>query len=212
MPQNLNVFAMNMGELETEVLRKLWVNPSEDSNGFPSPSAFQKYTKYRIDKKLNKCYTEMVTMSRALRGWFIITLKANYSQYPVPLNCFGIDEVYYFDTATTYTPFDIYEEDLVESRLSSGWQTYPSTPICAYVGDRNKMKLKLGVAPAPNKDGTAPTFASGLVQSYQPYGVLEAVSGAAAPGSAANTYIDSSSPRLQLPWSYSWVSDDEPNR
>jgi hypothetical protein len=140
---------------------------------------------------LNKCYTEMVVMSRALRGWFIITLKANTSQYPVPLNCFGISEVYYFDTATTYTKLDVVEESLVEERLSPGWQTIASTPSVAFQGDRNKMIGKLGVAPAPVADGTAPTLGSGISTAYQPYGVLDAVSGDAAPTSSGNTYVDS---------------------
>ena len=187
----MNVHAMNLGELETEVLRKLWINPSEDSNGFPTATAFGKYPEYRLRKKINLVYSNMVTMSRALRSWFIITLKKNYTQYPVPLNCFDIGEVYYYSSATSYAKLEIYEEELLEDLLSPGWRSYSSTPQYCYVADRNRMLVKLGVAPAPNVDGTAITLGAGISSKAQPYGVTNAVSGSAGVGSAALTYVDS---------------------
>ena len=191
MPQNIDVHALNFGELETEVLRKLWINPQEDSNGFPAAVAFGKYSKYRIDKKLNKAYSDLVVLSKSFRSWFIITLKANYTQYPVPLNCFSIEKVYYFNTATTYHELKVWEETLIEEILLPGWMTTPSIPQYAYVADRNKMIVKLGVAPAPNTDGTAPTLGSVSNQSG-PYGVIEGVSGSAAPGSSNLKFVDTS--------------------
>jgi hypothetical protein len=190
MPKYINVHAMNLGELETEVLRKLWINPSEDSNGFPAAASFVKYTEYRVQKKINLVYSNMVTVSRALRSWFIITLKENYTQYPVPINCFDIGEVYYYSSPTAYTKLDVYEESLLEDMISPGWRSYPSTPQYAYVADRNRMLVKLGVAPAPNVDGTAITLGSGISSEVQPYGVTNAVSGSAGVGSAALTYVD----------------------
>ena len=162
MPKYMNVHAMNLGELETEVLRKLWINPSEDSNGFPAAASFIKYSEYRIRKKINLVYSNMVTAARTLRSWFIITLKENYTQYPVPANCFDIGEVYYYSSATAYTKLEIYEEELIEDLLSPGWRSYPSVPQYGYVADRNRMMIKLGVAPAPNVDGTAITLSSGI--------------------------------------------------
>lgn len=191
MPKYINVHAMNLGELETEVLRKLWINPSEDSNGFPATTAFGKYSEYRIRKKINKAYSDLVTMTRAIRSWFVITLKENYTQYPVPLNCFDIGEVYYYNSATNYTKLDVYEEDLIESMLSPGWRSFPSTPQYAYTADRNKMGVKLGVAPTPNIDGTAITLGSGVLNKVQSYGVSEAISGSANPDSGLLVYVDS---------------------
>jgi hypothetical protein len=196
MPVNINVFAMNLGELETEVLRKLWINPSEDSNGWPAPTAFGKYSEYRIKKKLNKYYSDMVCLARAVRSWFIVTLKNGYSQYPVPINCFDINEVYYFSSPTVYTKLDVYEEDLIETKLAPGWRSVPSVPQYAYTADRNKMMVKLGVAPAPNTDGTAPTLDSTILSSLQPFGAVDAVSGVAGPGSSNLTYIDSTGQNL----------------
>lgn len=191
MPQYINVHAMNLGELETEVLRKLWINPTEDSNGFPTATAFGKYSEYRIRKKINKAYSDLVTMTRAIRSWFVVTLKENYTQYPVPLNCFDIGDVYYYTSSTNYTKLDVYEEDLIESMLSPGWRSVPSAPQYAYTADRNKMGVKLGVAPAPNTDGTAITLGSGVLNKAQPYGVTEAISGAANSDSVALVYVDS---------------------
>jgi hypothetical protein len=190
MPRFINVHAMNLGELETEVLRKLWINPSEDSNGFPAASAFGKYSEYRIRKKINLVYSNLVTMTRALRSWFIITLKANYTQYPVPLNCFDIGEVYYYTSPTAYSKMDVYEEDLVESVLSPGWRSHPGIPQYAYVADRNRMGVKLGVAPTPSINGTAITLSTGILSRKQGFGVIDSVSGSAAPGSAALVYVD----------------------
>ena len=182
---------MNLGELETEVLRKLWINPSEDSNGFPTATAFGKYSEYRIRKKINKSYSDLVTMTRAIRSWFVVTLKANYTQYPVPLNCFDIGEVYYYTSPTLYTKLDVFEEDLIESRLAPGWRSNPGIPQYAYTADRNKMGVKLGVAPAPIVDGTAITLGSGVLNKAQSHGVSEALSGSASPNSGALVYVDS---------------------
>ena len=190
MPQYINVHAMNLGELETEVLRKLWINPSEDSNGFPATSAFGKYSEYRIQKKINLVYSNLVTLTRALRSWFIITLKENYTQYPVPLNCFDIGEVYYYTSATAYQKLEIYEEDLIEVMLSPGWRSYPGVPQYAYVADRNRMGVKLGVAPIPSTNGTAITLGSGVLARDQGFGVVDSVSGSASPDSAALVYVD----------------------
>lgn len=190
MPQYVDIHAMNLGELETEVLRKLWITTSEDSDGFSPDEAFVKYSSYRVRKKINKAYSDLVTFTRALRSWFIVTLKANYTQYPVPLNCFDIDQVLYFSTATTYTELKVYEESLIEERLSPGWRTVSGTPQYAYTADRNKMVVKLGVAPAPSVDGTAITLSSGVYSKARPYGGVEAVSGSAGIGSATVVYID----------------------
>jgi hypothetical protein len=183
---------MNLGELETDVLRKLWINPNEDSNGFPAPTAFGKYSQYRIRKKLNKAYSDMVTLAKALRSWFVVTLKANYTQYPVPLNCFDIDTVYYYSSATTYSKLEVYEEDYIETLLESGWRTASSVPAYAYTADKNKMVTKIGIAPAPSVDGTAITLASGVYNRDRGHGVIEAIKGSAAPGSANLVYVDSS--------------------
>ncbi len=192
MPQYISSHAMNLGELETDVLRKLWINPSEDSNGFPSSASFGKYSEYRLRKKINKAYSDLVVLTRALRSWFIITLKANYTQYPIPLNCYDIDEVFYYSSATVYTKLDVYEESLIDSQLLPGWRSTPSVPQYAYTADRNKMVVKLGLAPAPIADGTAIILTGGTLSKAQPYGAGEAVSGAAAPTSATLVYVDAS--------------------
>jgi hypothetical protein len=190
MPENIQIHAFNFGELKTEVLRKLWIDPSEDSNGFPTPTSFVKYSEYRIKKKINQAYSEIMALTRSLKSWFIIPLMANYSQYPVPISCFDISKVYYFSSATAYTELPVYNEDFIEEELSEGWRTTTSTPEFAFVADRNKMVVKLGVAPAPSTSATTITLASTLSQKAQPYGTIEAVIGSAAPGSATNKYVD----------------------
>lgn len=190
MPQYVDIHAMNLGELETDVLRKLWINPSEDSDGFPAAAAFAKYTQYRVRKKINKNYAELVTLTRALRSWFVITLSAGYTQYPVPLSCYDLDEVYYFSSATQYTKLEVYEESLIEELLSPGWRSVSGIPQYAYTADRNKMIVKLGVTPAPSTSGTTVTLESAVYSKTRPYGVLEAVSGAAGPASLGLVYVD----------------------
>lgn len=191
MPENIQIYALNFGELKTEVLRKLWIDPDEDSNGFPAATSFIKYSEYRIKKKINQAYSEIIALTRTLKGWFIIPLIANYSQYPVPVNCFDISKVYYYNSSTTYTELPIVNEDFLEEELLSGWKSAASTPEYAFVGDRNKMVIKLGVAPAPSTSATVVTLASTLSQKAQPYGTIEAVAGSAGVGSATNVYVDS---------------------
>ncbi len=190
MPQYVDIHAMNLGELETEVLRKLWINTIEDTNGFSPDTAFTKYSRYRVRKKINKNYTELVALTKALRSWFIVTLTANYTQYPVPLNCFDIESVYYFTSATVYDKLEVYEEETIEDMLLPGWRTMPNVPTCAYVADRNKMVVKLGVAPAPSISGTAVTLGSGVYAKTRPYGVVEGVSGVAGVASTGLVYVD----------------------
>ena len=190
MPENIHVFAMNLGELETDVLKKLWITVSEDSNGFAPDEAFVKYSRYRVRKKINQIYSEMVTQTRTLKSWFIIPLSAGYSQYPVPQNCYDIESVYYFSGATTYSKLTVYDEETIEDTLSPGWMTQTGTPCYAFVGDRVKMGIKLGVAPPPARSATAITLAATLDTMNQPYGALEAVSGHAMIGSGTNIYVD----------------------
>ncbi len=191
MPERVEIYAMNFGELKTEVLRKLWINPSEDSNGFPAATSFVKYSEYRVKKKINQAYSEIMALTRTLKSWFIVPLTANYSQYPVPVNCFDIFKVYYYSSAATYTELPVVDESFLEDELLPGWKSTASTPKWAFVADRSKMVIKLGVAPAPSSSATAITLASTVSQKAQPYGATEAVSGSAAPGSATNVYVDS---------------------
>lgn len=190
MPENVHIFAMNLGELETEVLKKLWISVTEDSNGFAPDAAFVKYSRYRVRKKINQVYSEMVAYTKSLKSWFIVPLTQYYHQYPVPLNCFDIESVYYFSSATAYAKLEVYDEETIEDILTPGWKTSPGTPQYAYVGDRNKMVVKLGIAPPPTATATAITLGTGLDEMTQPYGSIEAVSGHAGVGSGTNTYID----------------------
>src|SRR4030042_736579 len=190
MPENIQIYAMNFGELKTEVLRKLWINPNEDSNGFPAATSFVKYSEYRVKKKINQAYSEIMALTRTLKSWFIIPLVANYSQYPVPVNCFDVDRVYYFTSETAYSKLEVHDENFTEDELLPGWKSSPSTPEYAFVADRSKMVIKLGIAPASSTSATAVTLASTLGQKAQPYGAVEAITGSAAPGSGTNIYVD----------------------
>lgn len=191
MPENIAINAMNLGELETDVLKKLWIHFNEDTDGFAPATAFSKYSQYRVQKKINQVYAEMVVLTRSLRSWFIVPLKQYYSQYPVPTNCFDVETVYYFSSATSYSELEIIEDAYLEDQLLEGWRTTSGTPGYAFVGDRNKMVVKLGIAPAPAADATPITLASGRSKMDYPYGSTEAVSGSATVGSGATAYVDS---------------------
>lgn len=191
MSQYTDFHAMNLGELETDVLRKLWINASEDSNGFPAAAAFAKYSKYRVDKKINQVYSDMVIMTNAISKWFILPLVANYTQYPVPQGIYDIKCVYYFSSAASYVELDVEDEGIIEDLLNPGWRSYPSIPMYAYVGDSIGMRVKLGIAPASKTSATAITIAAGGDTVARPYGSVDAVSGSASPDSAATAYVDS---------------------
>ncbi len=192
MPENVYIHAMKLGQIETEVLKKLWIQFEEDSDGMAPDSAFQKHSRYRVRQKINQVYSEIVALTKSIKGWFIITLKANYYQYPVPLNCFDISKVYYFYSSTTYEELKLVDEDVIESNFLPGWRTMPSTPEYAFPADWSKMNRKLGVAPPPSVDGTAITLAGTILNRPTAYGPAEAVSGSANPDSGTNVYVDSS--------------------
>lgn len=191
MPENIYFHALNLGEIETEVLKRLWIQFNEDTNGHPPATAFSKYTQYRVRKKINQVYMETVVLLRSLKSWFVIPLKASYYQYPVPLNCFDLDKVYYFSSATTYSELKIIDEDIIEEELSPNWRTITSTPQYAFQADWAKMNRKLGIAPPPSADGTAITLVGTILNRPTPYGPAEAVSGSANPDSGTNVYVDS---------------------
>ena len=191
MPENIFFHALNLGEIETEALKRLWVQFNEDTNGHPPDTAFQKYSRYRVRKKINQVYMEVTTLVRSLKSWFIIPLTVNYYQYPVPLNCFDLDKVFYFSSATTYSELEIIDEDIIEEELSPNWRTISSTPQYAYQGDWVKMNRKLGIAPPPSSSATAITLTSTVLNRPTPYGPAEAVSGSASPASGTNIYVDS---------------------
>jgi len=192
MPQNLHIHAKTLGQLETDVLKKLWITVDEDGDGYPSPTAFSKYSQYRVRDKINEVYAKLCVFTKTIKSWFVVTLSANYHQYAVPQTCFDIERVYYFSSATAYTPLEVYDEPLIEDLLSPGWKTSPGTPLYAYVGDRNKMAIKLGIAPPPSVSGTAITLGSGVASRSAPFGVVEGVSGVASPTSGIEVYVDAS--------------------
>jgi hypothetical protein len=190
MPKHHWFFGMNLGQLQSAVLRKLWQQFEEDDDGSPyNPTvAFSKYSEYRVNQKLN--YTLALLGKFGVRSWFVITLKQNYSQYNVPPNCVDIEKVWYFSSATTYDELPVRERNELED-LIPGWMTYSGIPEYAYPADWFSTVRKLGIAPAPILDGTAITLGTGIYKQEGVYASGEGVEGSAGVGSATTTYIDS---------------------
>jgi len=191
MPQYNDYHAMNLGLLQSSLLRKLWINPSEDDNGWPADTAFLKYSESRINRKLNQYYADLVASAKCLHSWFILPFTANYSQYQVPIGIFDIDRVFMFTSSTCYEELKVHEESYIEEVLSPGWRSVSGIPAYAYVGDRSGMTVKLGFAPAPNTAATAITITSGGTTETRPLGGTDSVYGVAGVDSAATSYVDS---------------------
>lgn len=187
------VFGLTMGQIESEILHKLWVNFEEDEFGAPKVDevAFRRYAKIRVDRKINAYLTQIVGVTESLRTFCVITLKVNQGEYLVPDNCSHIQRVLYFNSATDYVELPIKERERLE-RLVPGWQTNPGTPEYAYPGNWSGTVRKLGLCPAPNVAGTSPTIVdSGIYQVTSPQGSRAAVSGVAGPTSNNMIYVDS---------------------
>jgi len=191
MPRYNDYHAMNLGLLQSSLLRKLWINPLEDDNGWPADTAFLKYAESRVNRKLNQYYTDLVTSTKCLQSWFIFPFTANYSQYQVPVGVFDIDRVFMFTSATGYEELKVQEEAYIEEVLSPGWRSASGTPEYAYVGDRAGMTIKLGFAPAPSTSATAVTIAAGGTTETRPLGGVDSVYGVAGVDSATTSYVDS---------------------
>lgn len=194
MPENLNVFAMNFGELEADVLRKLWIDFSEDDNGWPPDTAFSgRLTRTHVRRKLNQSLAEIGALARCNKGWFILPSKTNYGQYPVPQNVVDIvSPVYWFTSSTEYIELTVYDESDFDNALRlSGWRTETGAqPEYAYSGFTNRSQRYLGITPVPTADATAVTLNAAVLERAQLYGVSEAVSGSAASGSTSTKMVD----------------------
>lgn len=191
MTRTTDIHALNYGQMQSEVLRKLWVNALEDSNGFPADAAFVKYNRYRVGSKINQAYTDLCFAARAIRTWFVLPLKVGYSQYPVPDGVYDIEQVFLFQSATSYTELPVEELRYIEQRLQPGWMSYPGIPEYAYVGDKAGMTIKLGVAPASNFDATAITLAQRVEMTPGRYSSVDGIVGAAGAQSLPSYYVDS---------------------
>lgn len=191
MPRYNDYHGMNLGLLQSDVLRKLWINPQEDSDGWPADVAFLKYSESRVNRKLNQYYTDLVVTSKALTQWFILPFTANYSQYQVPIGIYDIDRVFVFSSATAYSELEVLDESQIEESLSPGWRSASGTPEYCYVGDRAGMTIKLGFAPAPSSSATAVTVGSGGTTETRPLGAADTVYGVAGVDSSGTSYVDS---------------------
>lgn len=187
-------FGMRLGQLEAEVLRKLWVQFTEDSHGHPSnPDVdFARYSQYRIRLALNGVAARIAAHADLVRTFFVITLKQNYREYPVPANMLRIENVYYFTSATQYTELEVYAFEEVE-RIHPGFLTETGVPAIAYQGLWGGVYRRLGVAPAPSADGTAITLASGVTSglAIAPFATAAGIDGSCGPGSTATKMVDS---------------------
>ena len=146
---------LNLGLLKYEVLKKLWILISEDSDGYPTGNSFTKYGETRLTRKINESYSKIAAATRAIRSWFIVPLKSTYSQYPLPVNVVGIiPPIYHYTSATNYEELSIYDRAIL-NKESPGWRTATGEPQYAYVGDWSITGRKLGVTPTPTSDATA---------------------------------------------------------
>lgn len=198
MPENVHIHMMNLGEMETEVLRKLWRTFSEDDDGWPKATDFDetggRLTRTRVRKKLNQSLMEVCAFAKVLKGWFILPVKEDYSQYPTPLNVMDIvSPIYYFTGATDYKVLEVYDDTVLDD-IASGWRTETGTePRYAYAGYTGRTQRFLGITPTPSEDATAVTLDSSVLEKEQPYGAVEAVSGSCGPASTATSMVDANS-------------------
>lgn len=190
MPENVYIHELNLGQIEAKVLRKLWIQFDSETNGWAPDTAFSKYDRTRVRDAINEAYAYMSSFGKMIQSWFIIPTKANYGQYPVPLNIVDVDKVFYFSSSTDYEELKIYDRSILDE-IEPGWRTQTGVPEYAYPGDWSRTNRKLGISPIPTTDAATVTLDSTVKNRPTPYGAVEAVSGSAAPGSATSTYVDS---------------------
>ena len=186
------VFGLTLGQIESEILHKLWVNFEEDEFGAPKVEevAFRRYARDRVRRKINAYLAQIVGITESLQTFCVITLKENQLEYPVPDNCVNIQRILYFDSATTYVELPTKDRGRLES-LIPGWQTNPGTPEYSFPGIFSGTTRRIGVCPAPSLDGTPPTITDTTIyQVDSPQGAQAALSGVAGPGSTGALYVD----------------------
>lgn len=192
--ENVNVFAMNLGDLETDVLRKLWRQFREDSDGWAPDVAFtDPLSRTRVRRKINQALAEIASFAKCNKCWFVVPTKQNYGQYPVPQNVIDImSPIYYFTGASAYIELDVYDEaDLDDSLSLTSWRMETgSQPSVAYAGFTNRIQRYVGIHPIPTADASAMSLDAAVLERINPSGVVGGVSGSATTGSGATKMVD----------------------
>jgi hypothetical protein len=194
MPENVYIHQLTLGQLEGEVLRKLWITFDEGTDGVPPASAFSsRLPQSRVRRKINQACAEIAARTKAIQGWFILPLKATYGQYAVPGNVFDIaSPVYYFTSSTAYDELPVYSEAELDDQRP-GWRTTTgSMPEFAYSGLSRGTQRYIGFTPTPTTSATAVTLDSTVLERDGPYGPAEGVEGTATSGSGATAMVDAS--------------------
>ena len=143
-------------ELRALTLRKL---RASDTTRFCSTSESDNYD--WIDDEIELAEEEFVRLTKCLRTYAIIQLKANIRVYRLPSDFIDLMAAYYYHSSLA----DGYKELVITTieKLNddaSDWRTATGTPGTIYIDRKHGKGEVLGLRYIPSADGGAITFAN----------------------------------------------------
>lgn len=136
------------------VLRRLRV---DDTTRFSPTKGAADYT--WIDDSIDRAEEAFVRLTKCLRTWAIIQLKANVRTYRLPKDMIDIMAAYYYDSALTagYKELQVLTPEKLNDDVSD-WRTDVDEPEAIYIDRKRGDMETIGVYPIPENDGAAITF------------------------------------------------------
>lgn len=119
-------------------------------------TGYTRYSQALCLEILDDRLMEFCKTTRILRGWSMISMRANVRSYALPKLCLpdGLERARFFSTATQYTDLELRDRDYMDSHYT-GWLTNASgTPQIVVMGEWFGNIQKINLYPPPIESGT----------------------------------------------------------
>jgi hypothetical protein len=145
-----------LSDLRAIVLRKL---RQDDTTRFCDTKSAEDYG--WIDDAIEEAEEEFVRLTKCLRTWAIIQLKADIRIYRLPTDFIDIMAAYYYDSSITndYKELAVTTIEKLNDDVSD-WRKATGTPSRIYIDRQHGKASVMGVYEIPDGDGAAITFSN----------------------------------------------------
>jgi hypothetical protein len=159
---------------------------------------YDRYSEASIERALNDALIEAVRITRCIKSFAIITLKAKVSQYKPPSEMLLLNKAFFYQSATSYYELPQVSRAWLD-RFKRGWRIQNGDPLYMYPGDHWGNLRKIGFTPTPKTDGTDYTTSpdtgiyvseSGMTTTGNITGTNNAASATVCTDTAARTLSD----------------------
>jgi hypothetical protein len=114
---------------------------------------YDRYSEASIERALNDALREAVRITRCLKSFAIIRMKASTSQYKPPTEMMLVNKAFFYQSATSYYELVQVTRAWLD-RFKRGWRVVDGDPLYMYPGDHWGNLRKLGFYPTPDTAGS----------------------------------------------------------